>query len=488
MKAPDTIPATVALLTLNAAATLPECLEALRNFQEIIVCDGNSTDRTQDIAREYGATVVNQYDTEEPNVPCAIDKAAVRERAFAAATLDWRFFMDADDALSKETVEEIRRIVTDPNPTHFVWRMPTRIFIDSREILHEATYPSYQTRLVHKKIGAHFKGPVHDRLIWDEKKFPIGTMQTRYDFHWDKDRVENLRHYLDRYIAREIQTLEFGTVRNFLYWGVWFRLRVIAGYILWRIPRMYLRFGFKDSMPLWIEMETVRYHVALFFKGIMSYIRSRLWCEVLVGTMQGKDINRILFNIAVRPFEAYGRVLDIGGGKDASYWRYLSTRRWFRKTILDIDPSVSPDITADLEKDDLSQTNHFDTALLFNVLEHLHQRPLVLSRIRRTLKGDGVLIGVVPFLVAVHPDPHDYARMTAEELHILLSEAGFSRITIEPVGRGPIMASFYQSEFLWPRLLKLVILPIVFTLDAVIVRLRPAWRDKFPLSYMFVAR
>ncbi len=483
------IPCSVSLLTLNAARELPACLEALKDFAEIIVCDGNSTDATREIAERFGAKIVPQYDTDEPNVPCAMDKAAVRQKAMDASTLPWRFFMDADDLLSKETIEEIRRITSNPHPTHFVWRMPTRIFIEGKEILHEAAYPAYQTRLVHESVGARFKGTVHDRLVWNEKKFSVGTMHTLYDFQWSKERVENLRQYLGRYVDREVQTLVFSGFRNFLYWCIWYRLRVIAGYVLWRIPRMYITHGFKDSMPLWIEYETVRYHVALFFKGIAKYICTRLWYEILVGTVRGKDIKIILFNVDARPFEAYGLVLDICGGKDASYWRYLQTRRWFRKTVLDIDPKMEPDIVADLEKEDLSQTDgYFNTALLFNVLEHLRQRPLVLSRIRRVLKEGGELIGVVPFLVAVHPDPHDYARMTAEELQVLLSDAGFSHITVEPVGRGPLLASFYQSEFLWPRILKLVVLPLVLGLDAIILKLRPEWRDKFPLSYVFVAR
>ena len=54
---------------------------------ELVVCDNNSTDRTPDIAREKGATVVfepvNQI-------------ARARNRGAAAATGDWLIFVDAD--------------------------------------------------------------------------------------------------------------------------------------------------------------------------------------------------------------------------------------------------------------------------------------------------------------------------------------------------------------------------------------------------------
>ena len=54
---------------------------------ELIVCDNNSTDRTAEIARAAGATVVfepvNQI-------------ARARNRGAAAATGDWLVFVDAD--------------------------------------------------------------------------------------------------------------------------------------------------------------------------------------------------------------------------------------------------------------------------------------------------------------------------------------------------------------------------------------------------------
>ncbi|MBI2603994.1 MAG: glycosyltransferase, partial [Candidatus Harrisonbacteria bacterium] len=74
------IPCSVGVLTLNSAKTLARCLESFKDFAEIIVCDGNSTDDTVAIAKKYGAKVVKQYDSDEPNLPCVKDKANVRMR------------------------------------------------------------------------------------------------------------------------------------------------------------------------------------------------------------------------------------------------------------------------------------------------------------------------------------------------------------------------------------------------------------------------
>ena len=490
MSSKQKIPCSVSLLTLNSAGGLRACLESLKEFQEIIVCDGNSTDGTADIAREFGARVIKQYDTDEPSTPCAMDKAAMRERAMGESTLPWRFFMDADDTLSPEAVEEIRSIVSAAQPAALVWRMPTRIFIADKEIKHEATYPSYQMRLVHERVGARFKGHVHDRLAFDAREFPVGTMRSYYNFNWPPERVANFWRYMKGYADRELKTLELSGVGQFLYWGVYRRVRTLLGYVLWRLPAMYLRWGFKDSMPLRYELTIVHYHWYLLWGTMRHYLATRFWAVVLVETLRGKDLNRILCNVASKKFEAYGRVLDVGGREGgSSYWRYLQTRRWHKRATVDIDPTSKPDVVIDLEQNTLPFADgHFDTALMFNLIEHIGAREQVLGRVVRVLKSGGSLVGVVPFLVGVHPDPHDFVRLTREGLQALFERAGFADVHIEPVGRGPLVASYYQSEFLWPRVLKLIIIPLVLGLDGIILSLRPAWREKFPLSYAFRAR
>jgi glycosyltransferase involved in cell wall biosynthesis len=267
------IPCSVALLTLNAAEYLPACLESLKDFSEIIVCDGNSTDGTQDIARVAGARVIKQYDSDEPNLRCDMDKATVRQRVMDASTEPWRFFMDADDTLPHETVEEIRAIVQS-SPRHLIWRMPSEVSLNGKIIRRYATYPAYQTRLVHVSVGARFKGEVHDHLVWDEKQFPAGTMKSHYTFHWPEERVKNFWKYQCAYINRELSVERWSdmTLGNFLYWWVYIRLRIIAAYLLWRLPALYLTYGFKDSMPLSLELQIVRYHFGLLFGGIKKFV------------------------------------------------------------------------------------------------------------------------------------------------------------------------------------------------------------------------
>ncbi|MBI4059669.1 glycosyltransferase family 2 protein [Candidatus Giovannonibacteria bacterium] len=242
-------PSTVGILTLNSGKTLRRALDSVKDFAEIIVCDGNSTDDTLEIAREYGAKIVKQYDSAEPNLRCEKDKANVRNRNMQTASYDWYFFMDSDDELKPEVADEIRSIVENPRPPFFIYKMPSRIWMEGQLIKHASVYPAYQIRFFNRKTGASFKGPVHDHVVFDSKKYKVGVMKTFYDFHWPQERIRNFWAYQKKYTRWELETARFDSPASFLYWGIYRRLRIIAGFLFWRIPRLFLLHGFRDSMP-----------------------------------------------------------------------------------------------------------------------------------------------------------------------------------------------------------------------------------------------
>lgn len=102
----------VVIPAFNEEKLLGATLAAVRQAQtaftergwavELIVCDNRSTDRTAEIAREHGATVVfepvNQI-------------ARARNRGAAAATGDWLLFIDADSLPSRELFADAARAI-----------------------------------------------------------------------------------------------------------------------------------------------------------------------------------------------------------------------------------------------------------------------------------------------------------------------------------------------------------------------------------------
>src|SRR5271157_4235359 len=83
---------------------LPACLSSVAGlFDEIVVVDTGSTDRTREIAREFGARV---FDFVWLN-----DFAAARNAALARATGDYAFWLDADDVLDLPKREKLQALL-----------------------------------------------------------------------------------------------------------------------------------------------------------------------------------------------------------------------------------------------------------------------------------------------------------------------------------------------------------------------------------------
>ena len=80
------------LIVRDEEATLPSCLGSVRDLvDECVVLDTGSTDRTVAVARRFDCRVYAE--------PWRDDFAHARNAAFAHATGDWIFWLDADDVL-----------------------------------------------------------------------------------------------------------------------------------------------------------------------------------------------------------------------------------------------------------------------------------------------------------------------------------------------------------------------------------------------------
>jgi glycosyltransferase involved in cell wall biosynthesis len=101
----STLPVSVIVAARNEEKNLPRCLEALRQVGEVCVVDSGSTDATAEIARSFGAKVVQfHYQGGWPkkrqwamdNVPLAYD---------------WILLLDADEVLTPALAQEIRACI-----------------------------------------------------------------------------------------------------------------------------------------------------------------------------------------------------------------------------------------------------------------------------------------------------------------------------------------------------------------------------------------
>jgi Glycosyl transferase family 2 len=133
------------LIVQDEQERLPAALASLSFCDELIVVDGGSRDRTVELARDAGATVV-----ESPWPGYAIQ----RNVALDAATSEWVLEVDADERVSVRLRASIQALLADP-PV-----MDVAIFALRNEFLGgplgpSAKYPTYRARLFRRGAYRH---------------------------------------------------------------------------------------------------------------------------------------------------------------------------------------------------------------------------------------------------------------------------------------------------------------------------------------------
>ena len=105
----------VVINTYNARQHLAKVLESVKDFDEVVVCDMESTDDTVAIAEQYGCKVVT---FPKGNHTCC---EPARTFAIQSASNPWVLVVDADEIVTPELREALYRIVIEGTGT---WASP----------------------------------------------------------------------------------------------------------------------------------------------------------------------------------------------------------------------------------------------------------------------------------------------------------------------------------------------------------------------------
>ena len=136
-----TLPVTVAVPVKNEEANLANCLERLNRFAEIVVIDSGSTDRTCEIAKEFGARVVEfHWDGKFP-----------KKRNWFLMNdppqQEWVLFLDADEFVDDAFCDAVSQAVADARENAF-WISYNNYFL-GRPLRHGVT----QRKLALLRVG-----------------------------------------------------------------------------------------------------------------------------------------------------------------------------------------------------------------------------------------------------------------------------------------------------------------------------------------------
>ena len=133
--------------TLNESRNISDCLLSVQWADDIALVDSGSTDGTRELAKSFGARIVDfQWNGEFP-----------KKKNWALENVDWRhewvLILDADERVTPELAEEIVRVLENPQADGYY--LNRRFMFMGKWIRHCGYYPSWNLRLFRHRLGRY---------------------------------------------------------------------------------------------------------------------------------------------------------------------------------------------------------------------------------------------------------------------------------------------------------------------------------------------
>ena len=154
------------MIVKDEEAMLPRCLAAVAPaVDEIVIVDTGSSDRTIEIAREYGATVIEREWTGS--------FSDARNVSFEAATGDWIIYLDADEVLVADDIQRLRSL------TGRTWREAFYLVETSYtgELGDGAAISNNALRVFRNRPNYRFEGRLHEQIAQNLPLYAAGRIE-----------------------------------------------------------------------------------------------------------------------------------------------------------------------------------------------------------------------------------------------------------------------------------------------------------------------
>lgn len=221
----------VVINTYNAEKYLEKVLKSVECFDEIVVCDMESTDATLRIAEEYHCRIV----TFKRGKNAIVEPA--RQFAIDAATYPWVLVVDADELVSPHLASFLYRKIAEPDCPDAI-DIPRKNFFMG-QFMH-SSYPDHVLRFF-RKSKAHWPPVIHTSPVVDGTIYKISKHDGEMAFvHLANDTVADIIRknnvYSDYEVERRID-------KTYNLWHLIVRpfFRVFKGFVL--------KGGYKDGCP-----------------------------------------------------------------------------------------------------------------------------------------------------------------------------------------------------------------------------------------------
>ncbi len=233
------LPISVYVLTFNNIRTIERCLKSLNWAEEIIVVDSFSTDGTYEVCKLY---------THKAYQAPFQGHRDQYQYAAGLTTRDWIMFVDADEEVPPELVNEIRGELEKGVSVDgfFIFR---RTYYLGRWIRYGGWYPDGEIRLYRRDKG-RWEGGLHAKVVVEGKIKKLKNQYLHYTYEDISDQIKTI----DRYSKIAAEDLMKSGKKFCL-------IKLLFNPPLRFIKEYFLKLGFMDGLPGLIIAVSTMYYV-----------------------------------------------------------------------------------------------------------------------------------------------------------------------------------------------------------------------------------
>lgn len=180
------IPVSVAIITKNEERNIGEALESVRDFEDIVIVDSFSTDRTVEICSKYTDRIYRHE---------WMGFSKQKQQAVDYARNDWVMILDADERVTPELKAEIEREIS--SGTNAGFYVPRKNYFLGKWIRYSGWWPDHTLRLFRRDSGHVESREVHEKVVIDGSAACLKNPLLHYSYRSLNDYMKKMELYSD---------------------------------------------------------------------------------------------------------------------------------------------------------------------------------------------------------------------------------------------------------------------------------------------------
>lgn len=236
----------VVISAFNEEKKIEDCLKSVSFADEIVFIDNSSIDKTSSIAGRYTSKIFVKPNNMMLNVN--------KNFGFSKANGDWILSLDADERVTPELADEIKRVIKNSKVNGY-W-IPRKNIIFGKWIRHTGWYPDRQLRLIRKGKGKFPQKHVHEMIKVEGETKNLNSNLIHYNY----ESIFQFLKKLEIYVESESKNLIDGGYKLRAEDAVVFPFKEF-------LSRFFAREGYKDGLHgLVLSLLMAFYHLCVFVR------------------------------------------------------------------------------------------------------------------------------------------------------------------------------------------------------------------------------